>query len=74
MVLEKSSIGEIYNVGSGDEFQNIDVVKNILKIINKPESLIKFVNDRPGHDYRYSLNSEKIRKLGWKQDVFFYKG
>jgi dTDP-D-glucose 4,6-dehydratase len=59
--VEKADPGEIYNVGSGEEKRNIDVVKIILQILGKPEELIEFVKDRLGHDFRYSLNSQKIR-------------
>jgi dTDP-glucose 4,6-dehydratase len=73
--LEQGPIGEIYNVGSGEEKRNIEVVKTILNILGKPEGLIEFVQDRPGHDFRYSLNSMKIReKLGWKPKVHFENG
>ncbi len=66
-VLENGSTGEIYNVSVGNEVANIDVVKKILALLHKDESLITFVEDRPGHDVRYSLDSTKIRKeLGWK--------
>jgi dTDP-glucose 4,6-dehydratase len=73
--LEQGAIGEVYNVGSGEEKRNIEVVKTILNILGKPEELIEFVQDRPGHDFRYSLNSMKIReKLGWKPKVYFGEG
>ena len=66
-VLEKGRSGEIYNISAGNELTNLEVVRKILKIMNKDESLIEFVEDRPGHDVRYSLDSSKIRKeLGWK--------
>ncbi len=65
-VLEKGNSGEIYNIGSGNEKTNIEITKLILKLLNKPESLIKHVADRPGHDRRYSLDTAKIRALGWK--------
>jgi dTDP-glucose 4,6-dehydratase len=65
-VFSKGKLGEVYNIGGGNEKANIDVVKLILRQLNKPESLITFVRDRPGHDARYSLNSDKIRALGWK--------
>lgn len=74
LILEKGKIGEIYNVGSGVEKRNIDVVKNVLKILGKPENLIQFVKDRPGHDFRYALDSSKIHKLGWKPKDDFYQG
>jgi len=60
---EKGKIGEIYNIGSGYRIDNLKLVKNILYILNKPESLISFVKDRPGHDICYKLNSNKIRKI-----------
>ena len=73
-VMEKGKIKEIYNLGSGEEKRNIDVAKKILKILGKSESLIKFVKDRPGHDYRYSINFSKVSKLGWRPKVGFEKG
>ncbi len=74
-LLEKAEPGDIYNVGSGEEKRNIEVVKRILQLMNKPESLIEFVQDRPGHDFRYSLNSEKIHeKIGWGHKVSFMQG
>ena len=74
-IIEKGKPGEIYNVGSGEERRNIDVVRSILQLLNKPEDLITFVKDRPGHDFRYSLNTEKIeRELGWKAKVKFEEG
>jgi len=74
-IIEGGKPGEIYNVGSGEERRNVDVVKSILKLLGKSEDLITFVKDRPGHDYRYSLNSEKIEKeLGWKAKVKFEEG
>jgi dTDP-glucose 4,6-dehydratase len=60
---EKGKIGEIYNIGSGYRIDNLKLVKNILYILNKPESLISFVKDRPGHDICYKLNSNKIREI-----------
>ena len=67
LVLEIGEAGEIYNISSGNELTNIDVVRKILRYLGKDEDLISFVEDRPGHDMRYSLNSSKIRsELGWK--------
>lgn len=65
-VLEKGKPGEVYNIGSGNELDNIGLAKSIIKIFKKNNSCIRFVADRPGHDFRYSLNSAKIKKLGWK--------
>ncbi len=74
-VLEHGSPGDVYNVGSGEEKQNIEVVREILRLMGRSEKLIEFVKDRPGHDYRYSLDSAKIKKqLGWKKKVSFEKG
>lgn len=67
--------GEIYNIGSGQEISNIDLAKSILRIVKKPESLLKYVKDKPGHDYRYSMNSYKIRNnLGWSNKVSLDEG
>jgi dTDP-glucose 4,6-dehydratase len=73
-VLHKGTEGEAYNIGAQQEMKNIDVVKTILKLGNRPEKLISFVKDRPGHDVRYSLDIEKIRKLGWKPKIKFNDG
>ena len=65
LVFQKGKIGEVYNIGAGNEKTNIEIANSILKELNKPKSLIRFVKDRPGHDFRYSLKCEKIKKLGW---------
>ncbi len=65
--LEKGLPGEIYNIGGNNEVMNIDLVKMLLKELGKPESLIEFVKDRPGHDRRYAIDSSKIKaELGWE--------
>jgi dTDP-glucose 4,6-dehydratase len=74
IVISKGKPGDIVNVGSGNEVPNIVIAKLILKHMKKPESLIKFVSDRPGHDFRYSLNWDRIRQLGWKPKVKFEDG
>ncbi len=67
MVFEKGKAGEVYNIGASREMQNINIVKLILKFLNKSEDLIKYVKDRPGHDRRYAIDSSKIQnELGWK--------
>jgi len=67
LLVNKGRSGEIYNVSADNELANIDVVKMILKLMGKLESMITFVEDRPGHDIRYSLDSSKIKnELGWK--------
>jgi len=74
-MLDEAEPGEIYNLGSGEERRNIDVVKAILGILDKSEDLIEFVKDRPGHDFRYSLNVDKIKRdLSWKASVKFEEG
>ncbi|MGI1690919.1 dTDP-glucose 4,6-dehydratase [Thermoanaerobacter uzonensis] len=75
LVLHKGRIGEIYNIGGNNERTNIEIVKIILKELNKPETLIKYVKDRPGHDRRYAINSSKIQQeLGWKPIYGFGEG
>jgi dTDP-glucose 4,6-dehydratase len=71
LVLHKGKIGEIYNIGGGNEKSNIEITNLILKYLNKPKSLITFVKDRLGHDFRYSLNCDKIKKLGFKPKYDF---
>jgi dTDP-glucose 4,6-dehydratase len=66
--------GEVYNVGGPDETANIDVVRRILAATGRDESLIEYVTDRPGHDRRYSLSSDKIRALGWEPSRRFSEG
>ena len=73
-VLEHGGPGEVYNVGGPDECPNIDVVKRIIGLTGNDESLIEYVTDRPGHDRRYSLGSEKVRALGWEAQVRFDDG
>lgn len=75
LVLHKGKAGEVYNIGGHNERANIDIVKLILKELDKPESLIKFVSDRLGHDRRYAIDSSKIRRdLGWKPKYTFEEG
>ena len=72
MVLEKGNAGEIYNVSAGNEIPNIEIAKKIVTLLHKPDSLITFVEDRPGHDVRYSLDSSKLQStLGWKPRFSF---
>lgn len=65
-VMEKGREGEIYNIGANNERTNLEVARTVLGILRKPLKLIKFVEDRKGHDFRYSMNCTKIKKLGWK--------
>jgi len=73
-VLEAGEAGEVYNVGGPDECPNIDVIKRILELTGRDESLITYVSDRPGHDRRYSLSSDKTEGLGWEAAVDFDQG
>ena len=74
-VLVKGEAGEVYNVGGPDECENIEVVKRVIELVDGDESMIEYVTDRPGHDRRYSLSSEKLkRELGWEAQVHFDEG
>lgn len=74
-VLEKGIVGEVYNIGGNNERTNLDIVKFILAELHKPESLIKYVQDRPGHDRRYAIDNTKITaQLGWKPTYTFECG
>jgi len=74
IVLEKGERGQIYNIAARNEKKNIEIAKEILRCLSLPETMIQFVNDRPGHDFRYSLNCDKIHGLGWKPQVGFEEG
>ncbi len=75
MIVRNGRDGEVYNLGGHSERTNLEVVKTILKQLNKPESLITYVTDRPGHDLRYAINSEKVEKeLGWNRTYTFEEG
>ena len=75
LIIHKGKVGEIYNIGGHNERTNLQVVQTILKALNKPESLIKYVKDRPGHDRRYAIDPTKIEtELGWKPKYNFDTG
>ena len=75
LIVRNGKIGEVYNLGGHSERKNIDIVKLILKQMNKPEDLIEFVEDRKGHDLRYAIDSSKVEKeLGWTRTYTFEKG
>jgi dTDP-glucose 4,6-dehydratase len=73
-VLERGRPGEVYNAGGPDELSNLEVVRRILALCGRDESLIDYVADRPGHDRRYSLSVERTRALGWEPQVRFGEG
>lgn len=75
LIMQKGKKGQVYNVGGHNEMKNIDIVKLILKELNKPESLITFVTDRKGHDLRYAIDPEKIHsEMGWLPETEFSRG
>lgn len=67
-ILQKGKVGEVYNIGGGEEVANIDLVKQILDIVEKPYELITYVKDRLGHDLRYAVDSSKVQRLGWRPE------
>ena len=73
-VLDQGTPGEIYNIGSDNERSNLDITQMILNALGKDESCIEYVKDRPGHDFRYSLDSSKLKSLGWRPEYSFEKG
>ena len=73
VVLRKGKIGEIYNIGGGNEKTNLEIAKIILNEFGKDETFIEYVKDRPGHDFRYALDTKKIKYLGWKPKYNFEK-
>ena len=75
MIIHDGTIGEIYNIGGHNEKTNLEVVKTILKTLNKSEKLITYVTDRPGHDMRYAIDPQKIKnELGWYPETDFETG
>ena len=73
-VLEEGAAGEIYNIGGGEEMTNLELARMICELVGVSESLISFVADRPGHDFRYSLAWDRLAGLGWKPEVPFEQG
>jgi dTDP-glucose 4,6-dehydratase len=74
LIVAKGTSGEAYNIGGGNEVTNVDLTRQILTVVDKPLTLIRPVADRPGHDRRYSLDTSKLRKLGWRPEVPFHDG
>jgi len=64
-VLRRGKDGEVYNIGGGHEVENVALTREILRLLDRPETLIRSVTDRPGHDRRYSLDSTRVWQLGW---------
>ena len=74
-VLHKAEPGSVYNIGSGNEIENIEITKLILEYLGVGEEMIEYVKDRPGHDRRYAIDASKIKKeLGWEAKVDFKEG
>ena len=73
-VIERGAPGEVYNIGGGNEVRNVDLTHMLLRLTERPDSLIKRVEDRQGHDQRYSLNTAKVKALGWQPQVPFEEG
>jgi dTDP-glucose 4,6-dehydratase len=74
MLIEQGAAGEVYNIGGGNEVKNVDLTHRILELVGKPASLIKPVADRPGHDRRYSVDTSKLKSLGWRPRRAFEQG
>jgi dTDP-glucose 4,6-dehydratase len=74
LVLHEGAEGGVYNVGTGVEMTGLQVAEAVLEVLGKPRSLIEFVADRPGHDYRYALDISRITALGWEPQVTFAEG
>jgi dTDP-glucose 4,6-dehydratase len=74
VVIERGEVGQVYNIGGGNEVANVDLTRRILGLLGRPESLIHPVTDRPGHDRRYSLDTTKLRGLGWQPQADFTSG
>lgn len=73
-VIRKGTPGEIYNIGSGNEKTNLEITHFLLELTERHESMIEFVQERPGHDWRYSLDSTKLRSIGWMPEYDFDSG
>jgi len=74
LLIEKGSDGEVYNIGGSNEVKNVDLTRQVLNLLGRPETLITHVADRPGHDRRYSLDTSKLLELGWSPQVDFQAG
>jgi dTDP-glucose 4,6-dehydratase len=70
-LLDRGAPGEVYNIGGGHEKTNLEITNKILELLGKDTSMVEYVNDRPGHDFRYSLDSSKLRNMGWQPRYSF---
>lgn len=73
-VFSRGKSGEVYNIGAGNEKTNLEIARAVLRLLDRSEDLISFIKDRPGHDFRYSIATEKIRALGWAPSHTFEEG
>ena len=73
-MLEDGEVGSVYNLGAGSEVSGIEVADTVIELCGRPPSLKHFVDDRPGHDYRYALDVQRAQTLGWKPKVSFAEG
>ncbi len=74
LVIERGTVGDVYNIGGGNEVRNVDLTRMLLRLAERPESLVRTVQDRQGHDLRYSLDTTRLRSLGWTPRVGFEQG
>ncbi len=74
LIVKEGLVGEVYNIGGGQECTNLELTVQILQIMKKDKSCIEFVQDRPGHDFRYSLDCSKVKNLGWRPEYNLQKG
>jgi dTDP-glucose 4,6-dehydratase len=74
VVLERGTPGVVYNIGAGHELENIKLARRICRLIGAPESLVTFVPDRPGHDFRYGVAADRVLALGWRPEISFEQG
>jgi dTDP-glucose 4,6-dehydratase len=73
-VLERGEPGVVYNIGAGHELSNLDLARRVCALAGADESLISFVPDRPGHDFRYGISAARLELLGWKPEISFDDG
>ena len=73
-VIQNGVDGEVYNIGGGQECENIELTRNIIKRMDRDEAMIKFVKDRPGHDFRYSLDISKLKSIKWRPKYELQEG